>query len=520
MTNPAADRSAGRVLVLAPTGRDAALARAVLEDAGLPALVCADVESLCAEIAHGAGAVLVAEEGLDRPATEMLVFALRGQPPWSDLPLLIFPADAATGPAALAALAEAHTITLLQRPVSVPGLVSTVKAALRARARQYELRDVLARLEHDVQQRDRFLAMLGHELRNPLGAIRNALYSLDLSGPSVGPPALVQRNLDVIRRQAALLSRLVDDLLDVSRVTAGKIVLQRSPVDLKDLALRCVQAVDGAATAVGVTVQLEAGSDPMIATGDATRLEQVVMNLIANAIKYTPAGGRVEVELRRRGAHALLYVRDTGVGLSPDVLPHVFDLFMQAEHSLARAQGGLGIGLTLVRSLVELHGGSVAAASEGTGQGSTFTVRLPLAPAAAIPGAPPAKRPVPPLHILVVEDSADNRESLVLLLRQLGHRVDAAEDGQTGLDRLADLRPQVALIDIGLPRLDGYQVAQRARERTGAHTFLIALTGYGQPEDQRRAYQSGFDAHLTKPLRLESLNEILVRASRAAGVAG
>jgi CheY-like chemotaxis protein len=242
------------------------------------------------------------------------------------------------------------------------------------------------------------------------------------------------------------------------------------------------------------------------------------MNLIANAIKYTPAGGRVEVELRRRGSHAFLQVRDTGIGLSPDVLPRVFDLFMQAEHSLARAQGGLGIGLTLVRTLVERHGGTVAAASEGTGQGSTFTVRLPLARATVTLAPPQPPRPVPPLHILVVEDSADNRESLVLLLRQLGHRVDAAEDGQTGLDRLAELRPQVALIDIGLPRLDGYGVAQRARERTGWQTFLIALTGYGQPEDQRRAYQSGFDAHLTKPLRLESLNEILTRVSKAAGV--
>jgi CheY-like chemotaxis protein len=409
-------------------------------------------------------------------------------------------------------------VTLLPRPVSVPILVTMVKAALRARRRQYDLRDVLARLEDDVQQRDRFLAMLGHELRNPLGAIRNALYLLDLSGPAGGPTAVEQRNLDVIRRQAALLSRLVDDLLEVSRVTAGKIALQREPVDLKDLALRCVQAADGAARAAGVTLQLEAGSDPMIVTGDAARLEQVVMNLIANAIKYTPAGGSVEVELRRRGSHAFLEVRDTGIGLSPDVLPRVFDLFMQAEHSLARAQGGLGIGLTLVRTLVERHGGTVAAASEGTGQGSTFTVRLPLARATVTLAPPQPPRPVPPLHILVVEDSADNRESLVLLLRQLGHRVDAAEDGQTGLDRLAELRPQVALIDIGLPRLDGYGVAQRARERTGWQTFLIALTGYGQPEDQRRAYQSGFDAHLTKPLRLESLNEILTRVSKAAGV--
>ncbi|HEY7511198.1 MAG TPA: HAMP domain-containing sensor histidine kinase, partial [Vicinamibacteria bacterium] len=251
--------------MLAPTGRDAALARSVLEEAGVAARVCADVRTLRREMERGAGAVLLAQEGLDASSVEELACGLAAQPAWSDLPLLIFPADDAHGATPLLEpLAGAHNLTLLPRPVSVPILVTMVKAALRARRRQYDLRDVLARLEDDVQQRDRFLAMLGHELRNPLGAIRNALYLLDLSGPAGGPTAVEQRNLDVIRRQAALLSRLVDDLLEVSRVTAGKIVLQREPVDLKDLALRCLQAADGAARAAGVTVQLEAGSDPMI----------------------------------------------------------------------------------------------------------------------------------------------------------------------------------------------------------------------------------------------------------------
>ena len=510
------------MLVLAPTGRDAALARAVLAEAGLAALACPDVLALCVEIYRGAGAVVLAEEGLDAASLERLTFELDRQPPWSDLPLLVFPArEAREGSARQEALAASRNVTLLQRPVSVPSLVTAVKAALRARRRQYELRDVLARLEQDVSQRDRFLAMLGHELRNPLGAIRNALYALDATRREAGAGERQQRSLEIIRRQAGLLTRLVDDLLDVSRVTTGKIVLQRVPLDLRDLALRCVQAVEGAATRQGVAVRFEADAEPMVVGGDAARLEQVLMNLIGNAIKYTPAGGRVDVEVRRRAAHTFLYVRDTGVGLSPEVLPRVFDLFVQAEHTLERAQGGMGIGLTLVRSLVELHGGTVAAASEGTGRGSTFTVRLPLL--LAVPAAAPAPAPAAPdepLHILVIEDSADNRESLVLLLQQLGHQVETAEDGQAGLDRLAELRPQVALIDIGLPRLDGYELARQARERVGRQSFLVALTGYGQPEDQRRAYQAGFDAHLTKPLRLEGLNEVLTRASRAAGAAG
>jgi two-component system, sensor histidine kinase len=509
------------VLVLAPTGRDAALAHAVMGEAGVQALVCDDVYRLCAETSRGAGAVLLAEEGLDSSALELLAFELDRQAPWSDLPLLVFPAqEAGGGPALREALAAARNVTLLQRPVSVPSLVTAVKAALRARRRQYELRDVLARLEQDVRQRDRFLAMLGHELRNPLGAIRNALYALDARRGEADPDERQQRSLDIIQRQAGLLTRLVDDLLDVSRVTTGKIVLQRVPVDLKDLALRCVQAVEAAAARQGVTIRFEAGPDAMVVGGDAARLEQVLMNLIGNAIKYTPAGGRVDVELRRRASQAFLYVRDTGVGLSPDVLPRVFELFVQAEHTLERAQGGMGIGLTLVRSLVEAHGGAVAAASGGTGRGSTFTVRLPLIPLPAAPPAPTPAAPAESLHILVVEDSADNRESLVLLLKQLGHRVEAVEDGQAGLDRLEELRPQVALIDIGLPRLDGYELARQARERVGRGSFLVALTGYGQPEDQRRAYQAGFDAHLTKPLRLEGLNEVLTRAARAGGVAG
>jgi signal transduction histidine kinase/CheY-like chemotaxis protein len=508
------------VLVLAPTGRDAVLARAVMAEAGMVAVPCDHVPELCAEMSRGAGAVLLAEEGLDAVSLERLTFELDRQPAWSDLPLLVFPAQDVEGGRPLReALAAARNVTLLQRPVSVPSLVTAVKAALRARRRQYELRDVLARLEQDVSQRDRFLAMLGHELRNPLGAIRNALYAMDATRPT-GTNERWERSLEIINRQAGLLTRLVDDLLDVSRVTTGKIVLRRVPVDLADLALRCVHAVEGTATRQGVAVRFEVDPGGMVVGGDAARLEQVVMNLIGNAIKYTPAGGRVDVELRRRGAQAFLYVRDTGVGLSAEVLPRVFELFVQAEHTLERAQGGMGIGLTLVRSLVELHGGTVAAASEGAGRGSTFTVRLPLL---ALSAAPPAPAPAPPdqsLHILVVEDSADNRESLVLLLQQLGHQVATAEDGQVGLARLEELRPQVALIDIGLPRLDGYELARQARERVGRQSYLVALTGYGQPDDQRRAYQAGFDAHLTKPLRLEGLNEVLTRASRAAGAAG
>ncbi len=363
------------------------------------------------------------------------------------------------------------------------------------------------------QAKDEFLAMLGHELRNPLGTLTNAVAVLErLPGDDT-----MRHVVAIIGRQTGHLGRLVDDLLDVARVTSGKIDLQRRPVELHALASRCIDALAQAGRTTRHTVLLEGA--PVHVDGDPARLEQVLNNLLDNAIKYTPGAGRVTVTIERVGETAVLRVRDTGQGIRTDLLARVFDLFVQESQSLDRSRGGLGLGLALVKRLVELHGGSVAVWSAGDGQGSEFTVRLPAVPApiAATAGAgdaPPAA--MRSRRVLVVEDSADARQSLRLLLEMAGHEVEECADGLSGLARLQAFKPDVALIDLGLPGMDGYAVARAAREgRETRKIRLVAVTGYGQAEDRRRALAAGFDLHVTKPVDASMLDEVLGPATSA-----
>jgi len=501
-------------LVFAPTGRDAPLACQVLGEAGILSRICTDLEDLRQEISHGAGAVVLTEETLDVRGIGALAEVFSKQLPWSDLPVLVFSsreskADALTP--AMRRLGSLVNLVLLDRPTRKISLVSAALSALRARARQYEVRDLLLRLETGVRDRDRFLAVLGHELRNPLSAILSSVQLIERLGAKA-----LDREEAVILRQTRILSRLVDDLLDVSRVTSGKIALESAPVDIKKLLERCVQAqtISAAERRIEFSVDLEQG---LAAQGDPVRLEQVFNNLLTNAVKYTPAGGRVRVTLARRGGNAEVRVQDTGVGIAPEVLPHVFDMFTQADDTLDRSQGGLGIGLTLVKSLVGLHGGSVAAESPGRGEGSTFIVRLPAMSSRARPATARSETPASPTprEILLVEDNPDVREGLKLLLEEAGHSVDVAADGIEALERIAERRPSLALLDIGLPRLDGYSLARRMREALGPSVYLVALTGYGLPEDRHRAMEAGFDAHLAKPITLDSLLALLARAEPA-----
>jgi signal transduction histidine kinase len=499
-----------RVLVTAPLGRDAKLVQQTLESADIPCQVCANLIDLRSEIVAGAGAVVLTEEALDRNGVEEVAEVVRGQLPWSQLPFLLLPAASARTEAVsarIARLMEIADITILDRPIRRVTLISAVRAALRARGRQYQVRDLLLALESGVRDRDRFLAILGHELRNPLGAILLSIQLLEKKGSDALP-----RERAVILRQARLLSRLVDDLLDVSRVTSGKIGLQRAPVDLRELAERCVQSVAVSAAAQRTELTLVSGDTAAVVQGDTIRLEQVMNNLLTNALKYTPPGGHVQVEVSAGPEEVVLRVSDTGVGIDPQTLPRIFELFAQADNSLDRAQGGLGIGLTLVRSLVELHGGSVSAGSPGRGEGSTFVVRLPRLRGAPPPkpaGASDAEERIAPRRILLIEDNADVREGLRLLLQETGHCVEAAEDGERGIAAAIAFAPEVALIDIGLPRMDGYSVAGRIREALGDRVVLVALTGYGLPEDRLRAREAGFDAHVPKPATLGAIQSLL-----------
>jgi PAS domain S-box-containing protein len=353
-------------------------------------------------------------------------------------------------------------------------------------------------LSGEAQRVNEFLAMLGHELRNPLAPIRNAVAVLNSGTPD---PSSVTWASTMIDRQVAHLSRIVDDLLDMSRVSSGKITMQRETLDMGALVGRAVESARSLFTEKRQRLDVRLPPSPLRVVGDATRLSQVTLNLLTNAHKYTPEGGRVEVILERDGRCAQLRVADDGIGIPGDLLPRVFDLFVQGERSLDRAQGGLGLGLALVKKLVEMHGGSVSAASHGQDRGSTFFVRLPAVaqavPHAEKPLAPEITRPASGIRVLVVDDNRDAAESQAMLARLWGYDVRMAHDGPEALRAAAEYAPHVVFLDIGLPGMSGYDVAQRLRD---TKAVLVAMTGYGQAEDVERAQQAGMAHHLVKPV--------------------
>lgn len=351
-----------------------------------------------------------------------------------------------------------------------------------------------------VRQREQFLAMLSHELRNPLSAVLHASRLLQAAGAPENERLLA---VHTIERQSGLMASLLNDLLDVARVAHGKIGLKRCVLDLRSIVDDVRQSTAGAVNTSRATLRIQTPSQPLWVDGDANRLIQIQANLITNAAKYSPPGSEVEVELRQDRDHAVICVRDRGVGISPEFLPRIFEPFSQSDATLHRAEGGLGVGLSLVKALTELHGGSVSASSGGPNQGSEFTVRLPLvaAPEVQRPANPRPPTLVQPLRIVLVEDQPDNRELLASLLRLEGHVVLTAGDGREGIDCILRERPDLALVDIGLPGLDGYEVARRVRQAEGmTGTRLIALTGYGRPSDVEQALQAGFNHHLVKPV--------------------
>jgi PAS domain S-box-containing protein len=361
--------------------------------------------------------------------------------------------------------------------------------------------------ERASQAKDEFLAMLAHELRNPLGVVVNAIAVAE--GASGQEPERA-RALGVIRRQSEHLARLLDDLLDVARITSGRIVLERQHVDL---ALTIDQAVESERHRIEGKRQrliLCRGDERVPVVGDPVRLHQIVANLLNNSWKYTPAGGSIWITLGIDGAEAILKVRDDGAGIPPARLESIFDLFVQANPTLARTEGGLGIGLTLVKRLVEMHGGGVRAASEGPGRGAEFVVRLPLARTVEEPAPlPSAPAPAASRRILVIEDNNDGREMLVTMLRLSGHEVLEAATGENGIGMAAQHSPAVVLVDIGLPDVSGYEVGRQLRKMLGGDVRLVALTGYGQAEDRARSQAAGFDAHVLKPIDPRKLTEVL-----------
>ena len=365
---------------------------------------------------------------------------------------------------------------------------------------------LLNSIRESERQKDEFLAMLAHELRNPLAAIRYAADAARL--PDSEAPSEM---LDVIDRQANNLTRLIDSLLDISRISQEKIQLRREPIDAVAIIERAVAALQPLIEEKGDRLVVEIADEPLPLFVDATRTEQILANLLTNAAKYSPDGSEITLKAHASEGEVVVQVIDHGIGISAEMLPRVFDLFAQADHTLDRSQGGLGIGLTVVRKLTEMHGGTVSVHSDGVGQGSTFTVRLPLSEPAepASSAADDLQTPHPALNVLVVDDNRDTAQAEAMLLKMHGHQVTLAHDGRSALELFEEIKPDAVLLDIGLPVINGYDVAAKLRERGYANTLLIAVSGYGQTEDRERSKRSGFNHHLVKPVDVRELLAIL-----------
>jgi PAS domain S-box-containing protein len=636
-----------RVLVLAPTQRDAVVTRALFDQAEVPADICADASALHRELERGAGALLLTEEALATSALERVLAALRNQPAWSDVPVVMLMRGGLQSVATGRVLQALSNVTLLERPAPMRSVVSAVKAALRARQRQYEIRDNLAEIErtqtalrtsdrlyraigesidygvwmcdadgravymspsflrlvgksqeqcrnfgwltaldpdeaqatltawrecvaggrhwnreyrlratdgqwHPVlargvpvrddagaivlwagihldisdlkgkeaalreadRRKDDFLATLAHELRNPLAPIRLAAR------------AFVSEQIDseerrtsaaIIERQVRTMAALLDDLLDVSRITRGRLELKRMRVKLTSVIDAAVETARPLIEARRHAFSIALPENPPDIDVDPLRLSQVLANLLTNAAKYTDPGGVIELRVERREAQMVIFVRDSGIGLSPDALTRVFEMFSQVDAVIDRSQGGLGIGLALVKGLVELHGGRVHAHSDGLGRGAEFCVYLPQIVAAEAEAArsgdsEPRHVSEPVQTVLVADDNRDAVETLATLLRLAGHHVIEAHSGTEALEQSRKLHPRVMVLDIGMPGLNGYDVASQVRREPWSHeATLIAVTGWGRLDDRQRALTAGFDYHLTKPIDPDSLIALFPR---------
>ena len=497
-----------RVLIFPPSRRDGEVTREVLRRADLACTICHDASQAAREIDAGAGALIMTDAALAAAGIQTVLTSLAGQPAWSDLPVVLLCQSGPQTPAVSGLLKAFSNVTLLDRPTSARTLVSTVQAALRGRLRQYQTRDQLEALriaEENLRNADRskdeFLAMLAHELRNPLSPIRNAGELLSRMLPE---NSQAQTIAAIIKRQSTHLSRMVDDLLDVARITQGRIELQQEPVNLTSVISQALESVEPLMRDHHHRVFVAVGYSPVYVQGDHARLVQCLANILTNAGKYTDPGGEIRLEMRIDGGEVAVAITDNGVGIPAELLPRIFDLFVQSNRSLDRSQGGLGIGLSVVRRLIEMHHGRVNAASDGPGRGSRFELVLPLIAPPTQMSEQQAERSGLARRILIVDDNVDSADSLAMILNHSGHRAEPVYGGAAALERAAASDPEFVLLDIGLPGIDGYEVARQLKGR-GSKARLIALTGYGQPEDVRRAREAGFDGHLVKPVDLQRL---------------
>jgi signal transduction histidine kinase len=505
--------SIAQAFLVSPNPTDASMSVRLLADHGISARAFASLGEVAPALNEEVACLILVEDALVGAELPVLREALHGLPAWVDLPLIVMSRDVGSASMAFAqAFPESGNVTFLDRPLSPQTLVSAVRVALRASSRQRQVGDLLAEREQAVKLRDEFLAMLAHELRNPLAPMRNSVYLMRMLNLQ---DERARKNIDMLERQIDHVVRMVDDLLDVARLERSKMVLQIEPADLNRIVGAAVESTLATAQARGHRISVHYGAAELPVRADVVRMEQVVTNLINNAVKFTPQPGEIRVETAlEQGPHgpcARVSVQDHGIGFDPATAEKLFAPFLQASPTFERSTGGLGIGLTIVRRLAALHGGSAQAESAGLGQGARFTVRLPIHAARAAP-APAAAKHAPPARkrrVVVIEDNEDIRETLEALLRIWGHEAWLAGDGPAGVRQVLAVRPDVALIDVGLPGMNGYEVARAIRRELGGEVRLVAVTGYGQPGDIAQALDAGFDRHLLKPIAPEVLEKML-----------
>jgi signal transduction histidine kinase/CheY-like chemotaxis protein len=510
-----------RVLLLAPTRRDREATLELLKRAGILSTPFESAQSLAAALEYPVGAILMTDAVFTDPHVEQLLAAFSHQLPWSDVPIILLCRTGAPAPSTQRVLDSLRNVTLLERPTSSRTLLSSVQAALRARARQYQLRDQFemlrateAALREADHRKDLFLATLAHELRNPLAPIRTAAQIL--AAPKLGASQL-QWAQNVIQRQVRHMALLLDDLLDIARITQGKLELKKTRVTLTEVVDSAVEAARPLIDSKNHHLSVTLPSENLTFEADPLRLSQVLSNLLTNAAKYTDVAGHIELSGSVQNGALCLTVKDDGIGIAPEALTRIFDMFSQIDGTSSRSDGGLGIGLSLVKGLLKLHGGAIEARSAGPGRGSEFIVRLPLnaveSGTAQIGGLDVPRNGPPGRRVMVADDNRDAADSLAMLLELAEHEVRVAYSGRAALTLAQTFRPEVAFIDIGMPGCSGYEVAQELRrEPWGVGICLVALTGWGQDDDRQHSKDAGFDRHMTKPVDPEALDTLLTES--------